>query len=167
MKKMFLLLVSVALAGCGMVAPAPTSTLAPTYTPYPTQTPLPTFTPYPTYTLRPSPRPTTNPNSKYECTVNGPALPYDNIYNDSSVLTAWVVTQTWAERASSSTRQRIFNNIDMWLVNLRYYSSFDHQLYATQFIVTHAQIDFGTKDGVLWIDPGNADGDPCWLIKRY
>lgn len=167
MKRMTMLMLSLALTGCAVIAPSPTPTSAPTYTPFPSQTPLPTYTPYPTFTPRPSPRPTTNPNSKYECAVNGPSLPFDNVYNDSAVLTAWVVTQSWAERTSSSTRQRIFDNIDMWLVNLRYYSSYDHQLYATQFIVIHGQSGFATKDGVLWIDPGDADGNPCWLIKRY
>jgi hypothetical protein len=85
-------------------------------------------------------------------------MQYTGIADASTILSAFVASQSWSERVQGTFRDSIWTNADSKIHGVRYIDSNDHQSYTTYFMAYFDE--FGFDQGVYWVDR------QCWLERR-
>ena len=92
-----------------------------------------------------------------QCDEKIPNMTYSDIFNSSTILSAWMADQSWVESVQGSYRDSIRNDVDSKIHAIRYISSNDNQPHVEHFVVYFDEL--GWEKGVFWI------AGQCWLDK--
>ena len=92
-----------------------------------------------------------------QCEEKIPNMTYSDIFNSSTILSAWMADQSWVESVQGSYRDSIRNDVDSKIHAIRYISSNDNQPHVEHFVVYFDELEW--EKGVFWI------AGQCWLDK--